>query len=138
MLPAHLKRNEDELSIIRGIAGSADDGAVLMLNLNRYLPDADFPEGDLYRRYMSGLETLLRAVGARILWRLPVFGQAVGNQRIDEVVAAWYPTHRAFLDLQAAPGAAENYRLRGLSVEHAVIQRWPGDRSAVVARNEGD
>jgi len=128
MLPARLKRNEDELSIIRGIAGSADDGPVLMLNLNCYRPEAGFPDGDLYHRYVSGLETFLLTVGAQILWRLPVFGQAVGEQKIDEVLAAWYPNHEAFLNLCTAPGAAENYRLRGLCVEHAVIHRCPGDR----------
>ena len=32
-----------------------------------------------------------------------------------------------FLDLPKAPGADENYRLRALAVEKAVIHRMPGD-----------
>ncbi len=128
MLPTRLRRNEDELSIIRRISESAEDGPVLMLNLSRYTPEASFPDGDLYNQYVSGLETFLRTVGAQILWRLPVFGQVVGEEKIDEVLAAWYPTHKVFLNLYAAPGAAENYRLRGLCVQHALILRCPGNQ----------
>jgi len=136
MLPAHLERNEDELSVMREIAESTDDGSVLMLNLSRYTMAAGFPDGDLYQRYVSGLEAFLRTAGAWILWRLPVLGQAVGDQKIDEVLAAWYPTHRAFLHLPAMPGAAENYRLRGLCVGHAVIHRCPGAQPPVTLGSE--
>ena len=131
LVPAHLERNEGELSVIRRIAESTDDGPVLMLNLSRYTPAAGFPDGELYQRYVSGLEAFLRTVGAQILWRLPVLGQAVGDQKVNEVLAAWYPTHRAFLHLPTMPGAAENYRLRGLCVEHAVIHRCPGAQPSV-------
>jgi hypothetical protein len=128
MLPDRLRRNENELSIIRKIVESAHDRPVLMLNLSHYTPEAGFPNGDMYQRYNSGLEKFLATVGARILWRLPVYGQAVGEHKVDEILAVWYPTHKSFLDLFTAPGAEENYRLRGLCVEHAVIHRCPGDR----------
>jgi hypothetical protein len=36
--------------------------------------------------------------------------------------------HKIFLDLYKAPGAAENFRLKGLCVEYAVIHRCPGDQ----------
>lgn len=135
MLPTGLERNEVELSVMRGIAESTNDGPVLMLNLSRYTPAAGFPNGDLYQRYICGLETFLRTAGAQILWRLPVLGQAVGDQKINEVLAAWYPTHRAFLHLPTMSGAEENYRLRGLCVEHAVIHRCPG---ALPSTNRAD
>lgn len=99
---------------------------MLMLNLNRYTPEADFPNGDLYQSYMSVLEAFLPVVGGKILWRHPIYGQPVGEQKLDEVLAAWYPTHQAFLDLPTAAGAEENFRLRGLAVEYAVIHRCPG------------
>ncbi len=123
------ERNESELAAIRAIAQSGDDKPVVMLNLNRYAEDAGYPEGDPYRSYMSVLEVLLPRVGAKILWRTPVFGQPVGEQPIDEILAAWYPTHQAFLDLPDAPGADENFRLRRECVEYAVIHRCLGDRS---------
>ena len=116
------RRNDGELDAIRRIA-STDNGPVLMINLNRYAPGSGFPDGAPYRDYMRVLEALLPRVGARILWRTPVYGQPVGEQAIDEVLAAWYPTHQAFLDLPDAPGADENFRLRRECVEYAVIHR---------------
>ena len=121
------KRNDAEIRAISEIASSANDKPVLMLNLNLYSAEADFPNGQLYKNYMSVLEAFLPAVGAKVLWRHPVYGQATGEQRLHEILAAWYPTHQAFLDLPEAPGAEENFRLRGLAVEHAVIHRLPGD-----------
>ncbi|MEZ5750161.1 MAG: hypothetical protein R3D83_09920 [Caenibius sp.] len=109
MLPAHLRRNDDALKVIREIVESGNDGPVLMMNLNRYTQEA--------------------AVGARILWCTPVFGQAVGTQHIDEILAVWYPTHKTFLDLSDAPGAKESYRLRGACVAYAVIHRCSGSNS---------
>ena len=122
-----IRANESELEAIRTIAEGGSDTPVLMLNLNRYFPEAGFPDGEIYRGYMSVLDALLPQVGAKILWRTPVFGQPIGEQRIDEILAAWYPTHRAFLDLAKAPGAEENFRLRRVCVEYAVIHRCPGD-----------
>jgi hypothetical protein len=128
MLPSNLTRNEDELAIIKAIAQSGDDGPVLMLNLNRYKADAGFPGAGIHKAYIDGLEKFLRVVGGEILWRHAVRGQAVGDQKLDEVLAAWYPSHQSFLDLSSAPGAAENYRLRGECVDYAVIHRCAGDQ----------
>ncbi|MEM7015873.1 MAG: hypothetical protein AAF512_00880 [Pseudomonadota bacterium] len=120
-------RNKEEMQAIKVIANSGHDAPVLMLNLNRYSEAAAFPDGELYRNYMAVLETLLPAVGAKILWRHHVLGQPIGEQDLDEVLAVWYPSHQAFLDLIKAPGAEENFRLRSLAVEYAVIHRFPGD-----------
>jgi hypothetical protein len=128
MLPVQLNRNEDELAIIKAIAESSDDGPILMLNLNRYRPGAGFPGVGLHKDYIDGLEKFLRVVGGAILWHHAVHGQAAGDQSIDEVLAVWYPSHQGFLDLSTAPGAAENYRLRGECVEYAVIHRCAGDQ----------
>lgn len=127
-------RNEEELERIRAIADSEADGPVLMLNLNRYTEAAGYPNGELYRRYMTVLLELLPKVGGKILWQSGVLGQAVGKQNIDEILAAWYPSHRAFLDLPQAPGADENYRLRRECVAEAVIHRCPGDRAPLDGR----
>lgn len=123
-----IPRNPQEIEAITAIAQSGQDRPVLMLNLNRYKPEARFPDGELYLSYVTGLEAFLPAVGGAVLWRIPVFGQPVGEQPIDEVLAAWYPSHQAFLDLPAAPGAESNYRLRGMCVAYAVIHRCPGDQ----------
>src|SRR3546814_6039757 len=75
---------------------------------------------------MLKLHDFCNRAGARILWCTPVFGQAVGTQHIDEILAVWYPTHKTFLDLSDAPGAKESYRLRGACVAYAVIHRCSG------------
>ncbi len=121
------KRNEGEIRTIEEIARSGNDPAVLMLNLNVYSASAGFPDGSLYQEYMAVLEQLLPRVGAKILWRHTVLGQATGQQDIHEILAVWYPSHQAFLDLPNAPGAKENYRLRESAVERAVIHRLAGD-----------
>ena len=120
-------RNNAEIAVIRTIAESGNDRPALMRNLNRYSTEANFPDGELYRQYMAVLERFVPVVGAKILWRHPIHGQVTGAQPIHEALAASYPSHQAFLDLPKAPGADENYPLRALAVEKAVIHRMPGD-----------
>ncbi|MEM7465586.1 MAG: hypothetical protein AAF387_01745 [Pseudomonadota bacterium] len=120
-------RNDAEMALMQSIANSGNDRPVMMVNLNYYSPEAGFPDGELYQQYMSVLENFLPVVGAKILWRHPVFGQVTGEQPLHEMLAAWYPTHQAFLDLATAPGAEENFDLRARTVEHAVIHRVSGD-----------
>ena len=52
----------------------------------------------------------------------------VGDQKIDEILACWYPLHQNFLELYEAPGAAENFHRKGMCVEYALIHRCTGDR----------
>lgn len=119
--------NESEIAIIKEIAQSDDDCSVLMLNLNKYNVEADYPEGQLYRDYMSVLGDLLPRVGGRITWRSTSYGRPIGEQDIDEVLAVWYPSHQAFLDLSSVSGSDENFRLRKLCVKSSVIHRCDGD-----------
>jgi hypothetical protein len=112
-----------ELETIQRIAESDADEPVLMLNLNKYTTDAKYPDGALYREYMSVLDTLLAQVGGRIHWRTMVMGQVVGDQDIDEALGIWYPNHQAFMNLMSAPASDENMRLRALAVEHADLHR---------------
>lgn len=126
--PPHLQRNENDFAIVRRIAESGKDHPVLMLNMNRYATGAGFPDTGFYREYMDGLAPFLEGAGAKLLWRIPVLGQAVGDQKIDEIIACWYPEHRVFLRLYDAPGAAENFRRKAACVEYAVIHRCPGDK----------
>ena len=86
-------KNEKEWALITEIANSGNDRPVLMLNLNRYTKEADFPNGKLYQDYMSVLADFLPVVGGEILWRRPALGHPVGDVEIHEVLAAWYPTH---------------------------------------------
>ena len=119
--------NAMEFSKINKIAVSAEDEAVLMLNLNRYVPKAAYPNGELYMNYMMALNQLLEQLGGRILWQMPSFGQPLGGEKLHEIIAIWYPSHKAFLNLREMPGSAENFKLIGMCVEYAVLHRCPGD-----------
>jgi uncharacterized protein (DUF1330 family) len=115
--------NAAEIAVIKSIAQSNGDGPVLMLNLNKYRPEAGYPDGKLYTDYMAVLGALLLQVGGKVLWRSAVLGHVVGNQDIDEALGIWYPSHQAFLDLMTAPASGENMRLRALAVARADLHR---------------
>ena len=115
--------NIDEIGVFKLIAGSAEDRPILMLNLNRYVEDANFPNGALYLEYMSVLDQLLIEVGGRILWRTTVHGTVVGTQNIHEALGIWYPSHQVFLDLMTAPSSSRNMELRRRTVAHADLHR---------------
>ena len=115
--------NAEEIGVFNAIAGSSDDGPVLMLNLNSYAEEANFPDGDLYREYMAVLDQLLIEVGGRILWCTKVRSTVVGTQNIHEALEIWYPSHQAFLDLMTAPSSARNMELRSKTVPHADLHR---------------
>ena len=83
--------NAEEIGVFKSVAGSADHGPILMLNLNRYVEEANFPVGELYRDYMTVLDQLLVEVGGRILWRTKVRGTGVGTQKIHEALG--FGTH---------------------------------------------
>ncbi len=123
--PPRLRRDSDDFAEVRRIAESGNDHPVLMLNMNRYTPDSGFSDRGACHRPGT-------VPGGR--WRQAAVAvsrprQAVGDQKIDEILACWYPFHRNFLELYEAPGAAENFRRKGVCVEYAVIHRCPGDRS---------
>ena len=119
--------NEEDVSIIRSIAESDMDRPVLMLNLNRYFESVSFPGGKLYKSYMGVLSKLLQSLGDKILWQMPSYGQPLGGEKLHEIIAIWYPSHKAFLSLRTMPLSEENFKLRGMCVEHAVLHRCPGN-----------
>ena len=115
--------NKAEIEIFNSIAQSGNDRAIFMLNLNKYTPAANYPNGGLYAEYMAVLETLLSQVEGKVLWRTSVIGTVVGNQDIDEALGIWYPSHKSFMNLMSAPASSENMRLRNLAVAHADLHR---------------
>jgi uncharacterized protein (DUF1330 family) len=115
--------NLTEIEKMKVIASGSQDGAVFMLNLNKYRDAAEHPTGKLYQAYMEVLGQLLKEVDGKILWRTEVFGQVVGNQDIDEVLGIWYPSYQAFLNLMTAPSSAKNMKLRDEAVAKADLHR---------------
>ena len=88
----HLRKDPS----IEKIANGNKDRPVLMVALNKYF-EGEYPNGSIYKDYMKALDALLGQIGARIIWRTPVYGQPIGTQDLDEILCAWYPSHKAFL-----------------------------------------
>ncbi len=118
----------DDFAEIEEIANSDSDRPVLMVNLNKYF-EGEYPNGTIYKDYMKALDVLLEQhLGSKILWRTPVYGTPLGTQPLDEILGIWYPSHKAFLALRDQGEASnENFRLRNLAVENAVVHRCPDD-----------
>jgi uncharacterized protein (DUF1330 family) len=112
----------EQVGEMQAIAGGPDDGPLVMLNLNRYRDPA------AYARYGEVAQRVLVRVGGRILWHAPVRGTVIGEgeERFDDVIAVWYPSATAFLELIADPELLEArpHRLEGL--ERAALLRCDG------------
>lgn len=107
-----------------------DDAPVLMLNLNRYTEAADFPNGTDYQLYMTRLDHSVQAGGGSVLWRTSVVDAVIGcdHDDYDEILAVWYPSHSAFLQLPNADGAELMFESRKRCVANATILALPADR----------
>ena len=115
--------NPQAFDEVSKIASSSHDRPVLMLNLNTYFHGQSTMSSDAYKAYNSAVEAILREVNGKILWRSPVYGQPVGKQNVDEVMAVWYPSHQAFVDIKDAPSSARFAEAKNKVVKHAVIHR---------------
>ena len=106
---------EKERDIMLKIAESGENGPVLMLNQNRY-KQGEYPNGDLYKKWRLVNKTMIDSVDGKIIWTLPVKGQVLINghlEPLDEMLAYWYPSHGAFLDMikSASVDSKRNLRL---------------------------
>ena len=104
--------NPEQLAEIQAIATGSEDGPLVMLNLNRYR------DPEAYARYGAVAQQVLERIGARILWHVPVRGTVIGEgeERFDDLIAVWYPSAAAFLELVSDPEIldARADRLEGL------------------------
>ncbi len=101
------------------IAGSGEDGPIVMLNLNRYR------DQDAYMRYGEVAVRVLERVGGRILWHTQALGTSVGDSSDvwDEVIAVWYPSAAAFVAFGTDPEAVAAFEHRRAGLERAAIIR---------------
>jgi uncharacterized protein (DUF1330 family) len=127
----------EQLEALGAIAGTTDDGPLVMLNLNRYRERAayavDPPGGgpaqvsghEAYQRYgITALKVLTR-VGGEVLWATHATLTVVGDDSdgCDEVIAVRYPSAKAFLDLALDPELADALPHRDAGLERAAIIR---------------
>jgi uncharacterized protein (DUF1330 family) len=104
--------DQRQLSEIAARAGGPEDGPVVMLNLNRYRDRRD------YERYGEVALAVLERVGGRILWHAQANETVIGDDSdlYDEVIAVWYPSRKAFMELATSDDvmAARGHRAAGL------------------------
>jgi uncharacterized protein (DUF1330 family) len=143
-----IEPDEHQFTEVAQVAGGESDGPVVMLNLNRYRERAEY-EGEVpgglsadvsgreaYSRYAAVAIAVLARLGGRVLWQAEAKLTVVGDEtdRCDEVVAVWYPSFAAFLELATDADilAARTHRSAGL--ERAVlIGCEPGGEPVVAA-----
>jgi uncharacterized protein (DUF1330 family) len=108
-----------QIEELRALAGSPEDGPLVMLNLNRYR------DRDAYLRYAEVAAAVLERIGGRILWHAAVHGTVIGDQgeAYDEVIAVWYPSAAAFLALATDPQVLEARADRVAGLERATLLR---------------
>ncbi len=94
------------------LAGSDDEGPVVMVNLLRFKHRADgIDAGDgisgleAYSRYGAAVMPHLARVGGRILMTLAATESVIGpvDGEWDMVIAAEYPSRQAFLEMTSDP-----------------------------------
>ena len=115
-----------QMARLEKLAEASEGKPLVMLNINRYRPEVNFPAGQSYISYMEAITHSVEAIGGSVLWRAEVQGSVVGNlEGFHELLAVWYPSHKAFLDLPNADGAKEMFRYRKTCVEEAHILELP-------------
>lgn len=130
-MPEHVTPEDTRLAAVMARA-AADDGPVVMLNLNRYrdraqyppgTPDADVSGREAYLRYGIVAAQAIAHVGGRILWATDTEEVVIGcdHDRYDEVVAVWYPSRATFLRLAEFPGYLDAHVHRDAGVEQAAL-----------------
>jgi uncharacterized protein (DUF1330 family) len=110
---------EPDAEQIAALQGADADEPVVMLNLNRYR------DREAYARYgVVALEALER-VGGRILWQAEAHATVIGDDsdRYDEVIAVWYPSVAAFMELATDPKVLEARKIRVEALERAALIR---------------
>ena len=120
-----LQKDRDEMEII---AKSEKDYPVLMINQNRYLK-GEFPNGDLYSKWRSINKKMISEVKGKVIWSLKVEAPHLINgnlEALDEILAYWYPSHKAFLSMVNSPYRKDNFELRKELIVYAVIHRCDG------------
>jgi uncharacterized protein (DUF1330 family) len=140
--------SQEQIAAVAALAGTAADGPLVMLNLNRYRPRAMYaaePPGgvspdvsghEAYERYgMTALKVLAR-VGGEIVWSTRATITVVGDysDQCDEVLAVRYPSAEAFLALAMDPDVVAALPHREAALERAAIIRCDDRSGPLVGR----
>ena len=126
-----------QLEALSALAGSDEDGPLVMLNLNTYRERAryeadppggespDVPGREAYERYGRVALPVLAEVGGEVLWSAPATMTVIGEESdgCDEVIAVRYPSAQAFLGLALHPEIMAALPHRSAGLERAALIR---------------
>ena len=126
---------QDQIAAAAAIAGTAADGPLVMLNLNRYRERAEYttdPPGggspdvsgrEAYERYGDVAQSLLKRIGGEVRWHTATKMTVIGDDSdvYDEVIAVSYPSARAFLELALDPDIGIALAHRNAGLERAAL-----------------
>lgn len=112
---AHNMPAPEQLEAYVAPIAAGTDGPVVMLNLNKYREVAEYEDGrdvggksgrEVYNDYGAVAVQGLAHVGAKILWATEATTPLIGcdHDAYDEVLAIWYPSRAAFVELTNFPG----------------------------------
>ncbi len=99
-----------------------------MVEKNRYLK-SEFPDGQLYSKWRTINKKMISEVNGEVIWTLKVEAPHLINgnlEPLDEILAYWYPSHKAFLSMINSPYREDNFELRKKLIVFAVIHRCDG------------
>lgn len=130
-----IEPDAQQFADVAAVAGGDSDGPVVMLNLNRYreraLYEGEPPGGgaadvsghEAYMRYGVVAAAVLEGIGGRILWHTESTRTVIGDEtdRYDEVIAVWYPSRAAFLQLATDEEIVPALAHRAAGLERAAI-----------------
>jgi len=111
-----IEPDQQQLGELAALA-AADQGPVVMLNLNRYRDRA------AYERYGEVALPVLARLGGKILWHTQVKQTVIGGEadRFDEVIAVWYPSAAAFMTFATDPEIVAALAHRSAGLERAAL-----------------
>src|SRR4051794_39140967 len=127
-----IRPNRDQFA---ELAGSAETGPVVMLNLLKFKAKATGEAGsgaEAYQRYGDAVVKMVEDQGGRILWQGRADQMLIGDpaQDWDSVVLVEYPSRKAFIEMVTTPKyeAAHEHREAGLerTVLVAMTEQYRG------------
>ena len=123
-----IEPDHTQLEELQALAGSAEDGPLVMLNLNRYR------DREAYLRYGAVATEMLARIGGRILWHTSASSTVIGDESdlYDEVIAVWYPSAAAFIEMVSNPVYVEALPYRQAGLERAALIRCEADAEPVL------
>jgi uncharacterized protein (DUF1330 family) len=114
-------------SVMAEFFAGPDDGPFVMVNLLRFRPRAEYPDGtdahltgrEAYDRYAVGVRQLIDELGGRVVYSGAVTGLLLGEVEDlwDAVGLVEYPSLEAFLGMMRSPEmrTIEGHRAAGLA-----------------------